>query len=134
MAFGTISALIATGYSYHRLPQAASSFRRARPTRDRATQGAVEPELPFVIIADCPQVFPAALVQCLERLEHFQRQALTAADALQVPPVRLARHADSRFCHGDLAAQRCGLGVRLDDLPRDLVPQADLDEFGLLQP
>ena len=109
-------------------------FRGGCVLRDRTAKRAVKAELPLVIIADCPQVFPSALVESLERLEQFQRQALSAVDAIQVPPVGLACHVDSRFCHDNLAAEGLGLGVGLDDFAGHLVHEADLDQSGLFEP
>ena len=109
-------------------------MRQACLAWNRTAQGAVEPELPLVIIADGPQIFPAALVQRLERLEHFKRQTLTAPDAFQVPAVRFAGDIDSRLGYVNLETERFRLGVRFDDLAGHLIHEPDLGESGLLQP
>src|SRR5438876_874419 len=77
-----------------------------------ATQSAVEAELPLVVVTNGAQVFAAAQVQGLDRLQYFQRKSLAATNAFHVAAIRIARRADCRLCHRDLYVKRLRLCLR----------------------
>ena len=92
----------------------------------------MQAELGRVVIDDGPQILAAGGVEGLDRLQHFDRQALDVANALEVPFVRLLGGGDALLGDGDLPLAGLDLRMGFDDFAGDEVHRLDFPHPGLL--
>ena len=97
-------------------------LRTAHGPAERTLQG----ELRGVIVGHTPQIFAACLQQCLGRLQHFDRQSLSLANANEVVVVRISSECQQVARRFNLLFANLHLSVGFGHFPGHKVQRGQL--------